>query len=414
MLIRRARLRGKQGLWDIEITNGAIQSIAQSTERSENGVEVYDAEGRLAVPQFCENHIHLDYANTAGVPRQNQSGTLPEACEIWADRKKAGLNNSDEIRANAEQAARACVKHGVGFIRTHVDVTDPDLIALKTLLQLKRDIIDWCELQIVAFPQNGIIAFPKGKELMEEAMRLGADVVGGIPHMEPTREDGVKSLEFVFDLAEKYQALIDVHCDETDDDQSRFVEVMAAETMKRRMHGRVTVSHAVAMGYYGPGYMARLMPKLKQSGVNFAIAPRENLQLQARGFGAPMPRGVAPVRDLIDEGMCVAFCQDSICDPWYPIGDGNPLRNLDTGLHVSHMLSAQYVDTALDFVTVNPATNLGLKDKYGIEEGKPANLIILGAESDRDAIMHLSMVHLSIHNGKEIFRQSAPDVKWSF
>ena len=413
MLIHSARLRDKQGLWDIDIAGGRVVSIAQSTESLDQEGDVYDAEGRLAVPQFCENHIHLDYANTAGVPRENQSGTLPEACEIWADRKKAGLNNSDEIRVNAEQAARSCVKHGVGFIRTHVDITDPDLIALKTLLQLKRDIGDWCELQIVAFPQNGIFAFPNGKELMEEAMRMGADVVGGIPHMEPTREDGVRSLEFVFDLAEKYNALVDVHCDETDDDQSRFIEVMVAETTKRGLHGRVTVSHAVAMGYYPPGYMARFVPKLKHSGVGFAIAPRENLQLQGRDFGAPMPRGVAPVRALVDEGMCVAFCQDSICDPWYPVGDGNPLRNVDTGLHVAHMLSAQYVDSCLDYVTVNPARNLGLKDRYGIEVDKPANLTILNAETDREALMNLSMVLLSIHNGREVFRQAPPNVKWS-
>ncbi|KAK6440538.1 hypothetical protein LTR95_003227 [Oleoguttula sp. CCFEE 5521] len=414
MRVINARLRDHTGLWDIFVANEKISSIKEhDSETVPVGNEIYDAKGYLAVPQFCENHIHLDYANTAGVPRDNQSGTLFEAIEIWRDRKEAGLNRPEEIKRNALLAIRSCVEHGVGFIRSHVDVTDPDLIALKVLLELRDEVKAWCDIQVVAFPQNGIVAFPHGKELMEKAMSMGSDVVGGIPHLEPTYGDGVESLKFIFDLAQKYNAMVDVHCDEIDDPQSRFVDVMAAETTKRSMQGRVTVSHAVAMAYYPAGYLARLLPKLVESGVGFAIAPRENLQLQGRDFGAPTPRGVAPIRMLADRGISVAFSQDSICDPWYPIGDGNPMLNMDTGLHVGHMLTAQYIDRCLDFISFNPAANMGLRDRYGIEEGKPANFLILGATSDRETLRVQSRVLVSVHNGKEVFRQAAPAIEWN-
>jgi cytosine deaminase len=373
----------------------------------------YDAGGRLVVPQLCENHIHLDYAHTVGAPRQNESGTLFEAIDIWRERKELGLNNHSEIKTQAIKAVRACVSHGVGFIRTHVDVTDPALTALKALLEVKKECREWCEIQIVAFPQNGIYAYPNGEALMRQAMHLGADVVGGIPHLEPTKEDGDKSVRFVFDLAEARGALVDIHCDEIDDEHSRFIDTMAAETTKRQMAGRVTVSHAVAMAYYSPGYLARLLPKLKASGVGFAIAPRENLQLQGRDISAPVPRGVAPVRALVDQGIRIGYSQDSICDPWYPVGDGNPLRNLDTGLHVSHMLTPKYMNDCLDFVTYQPAANMGLRAEYGIQEGKLASLIVLDAESDSEALRLLPHTLLSIHKGREVFRQPSPSIAWA-
>lgn len=333
MLITAGRLRDRDGLWDIEVTGGVITSItpardaaarepAGSGHRWAEGGDVVDAAGRLVVPQFVENHLHLDYANTAGRPRENASGTLFEGIEIWAERKAAGLDRVEEVRANALAAARQAVSRGVGFIRSHVDVTDPDLTALTALRELREEIRDWCHLQLVAFPQNGMVAYPGGTELVERALREGADVVGGIPHLEPTREDGVAALRQVFDLAERFDVLVDVHCDEIDDPHSRFVEVMAAETERRSLQGRVTVSHAVAMGYYGPGYLSRLLPKLAAAQLGFAVNPNENLHLQGRGFGAPTPRGVAPVRTLTEWGLPVAFGQDSMADPWYPLGAG--------------------------------------------------------------------------------------------
>lgn len=423
MLITAGRLRDRDGLWDIEVTGGVITSItpardaaarepAGSGHRWAEGGDVVDAAGRLVVPQFVENHLHLDYANTAGRPRENASGTLFEGIEIWAERKAAGLDRVEEVRANALAAARQAVSRGVGFIRSHVDVTDPDLTALTALRELREEIRDWCHLQLVAFPQNGMVAYPGGTELVERALREGADVVGGIPHLEPTREDGVAALRQVFDLAERFDVLVDVHCDEIDDPHSRFVEVMAAETERRSLQGRVTVSHAVAMGYYGPGYLSRLLPKLAAAQLGFAVNPNENLHLQGRGFGAPTPRGVAPVRTLTEWGLPVAFGQDSMADPWYPLGAGDLLRILESGLHVTHMLTPEYLDRALDFITLNPARNLGLED-YGVAEGRPASLLVLDAPDDRTAVRERAEVLLSVHRGREVFRRRPAETTWA-
>lgn len=409
MLITNARLKGREGAWDLRVQDGAFAEIVPSASAAHRD-GAYDAGGRLLSPPFVEAHIHLDFAKTAGRPRANASGTLFEAIEIWADRKKAGLNNPDEIRRNALAAVRSAVSHGVGFIRSHVDVTDPELIALKTMLKVRDEVKAWCMVQIVAFPQNGILAFPWGRELMDKAMQLGADVVGGIPHLEHTREEGAASVSYVFDLAEKYNALVDIHCDEIDDDQSRFLEVMAAETLKRKLQGRVTASHAVAMAYYNPGYMTKLLSKLRAAELGFAVCPNENLQLQGRGCSAPMPRGVAPVRILSEWGLSVGFGQDSIEDPWYPIGDGNPLRNLDTGLHVSHMLSEEYLHRCLDFVTTNPARNLGVE--YGIEVGKPASFIVLDAPTDGQVLQLHAPVLLSVHRGQTLFERQPAVTRW--
>jgi len=377
------------------------------------GREVVDAAGRLVTPPFVDNHIHLDYANTAGTPRHNLSGTLFEGIEIWAERKAAGLHRREEIKENARAAARAAVSHGVGFIRTHVDVTDPSFAAFEALVELREEVRDWCEIQLVAFPQNGMVAYPGGRDLVERALQEGADAVGGIPHLEPTREDGAESLRQVFDLAERYGVLVDVHCDEIDDPGSRFVEVMAAEATRRSLQGRVTVSHAVAMAYYPPGYLARLLPQVVEAGLGVAVCPNENLHLQGRDFGPPTPRGVAPVRTLTDWGIPVGFGQDSMADPWYPVGAGDPLRILDAGMHVSHLLTAEHLARCLDFVTVNPARNLALGDRYGIVEGRPAHLIVLDAEDDATAVREKAEVLLSVRHGREVFRRRPAETTWS-
>ena len=416
MLLTDARLRGRTGRWDIEIAGGVITAITPAAAGEGAGPrerpDVFDVAGRLVTPQFVDNHLHLDYANTAGSPRVNESGTLFEGIEIWAERKAAGLHRREDILTNARAAARASASHGVGFIRTHVDVTDPSFAAFEALAELKEEVRDWCEIQIVAFPQNGMVAYPDGAALVERALREGADVVGGIPHLEPTRDDGVESVRLVFELAERYGALVDIHCDEIDDAQSRFVEVMAAETTRRAMQGRVTVSHAVAMGYYDPGYLARLLPQLVAAELGFAVCPNENLHLQGRGFGPPTPRGIAPVRTLTEWGLTVGFGQDSIADPWYPMGAGDPLRILDSGLHVAHLLTDEYLERCLDFITVNPARNLALEG-YDVVEGNSANLLVLDAEDDAGAVREKAEVLLSLHRGRAVFRRDPARTTWA-
>lgn len=422
MKIRNARLQHTDGLHDLTVADGRFTSITPTADGEApapaeqaapaDGEEVLDADGALLVPQLVDSHLHLDYANTVGQPRVNESGTLFEAIDIWAEHKEQGYNNHDTILANAMAALRSEVAHGVGFIRTHVDVTDPDLTALHALVELREQVREWCEVQIIAFPQNGILAYPDGPELMDRAMREGADVVGGIPHFERSHDRGVESLELIFDLAEKYGKAIDVHCDEIDDDQSRFLEVMAQLAVERGMEGRVTASHVVASSYYGPGYLAKLIPKLVQADMRFAVNPTENLHLQGWGVAQPIPRGVAPVRQYTEAGLNVAFGQDSIADPWYPIGEGALLRILDSALHVGHMLNEEYMRRCLDFITVNGARNMGLEDEYGIAEGKPASFILLDALNDKDALWHQGDVLASVHNGKVVLTQPKRAVSW--
>lgn len=413
MRIVNARLRGGTELVDIQIDGEKITSItpAAAGEGNVPREDDYDAEGRLVTPQFAEAHIHLDYANTEGVPRVNESGTLFEAIGIWGDRKRLGLHNKDDIKAKALAATRRAAEHGVGFIRTHVDVTDPTFAGFEALAELRDEVRDWCDIQIVAFPQNGIFAYEGGDKLVAEAMAAGADVVGGIPHLEPTREDGVASLKWLFDLAEKHSAPIDVHTDEIDDPHSRFVEVMAAEAAKRSMGEHTVVSHSVAMAYYSPGYMARLLPKLAASKVRFAVCPNENLHLQGLGFQGPVPRGVAPVKALTEWGIPVSFCQDSLNDPFYPMGDGDLLRILDSGLHVSHMLTPDHLPRSLDFITENPAGNLGLSG-YGVAEGNRADLLVLDAVDDKAAVQRKAAVLLSMHRGKTVLRREPAKPHW--
>lgn len=414
MRITNAQVKNYAELVDITIEGEKISSITPFSIRSEEDhrADDYDAAGRLVAPQFAEAHIHLDYANTAGIPRENSSGTLFEAIEIWADRKTQGFHIKEDIKAKALQAARRAAEHGVGFIRTHVDVTDPTFAGFEAIAELRDEVREWCDIQIVAFPQNGIYAYEGGQKLISDAMSAGADVVGGIPHLEPTRDDGVESVKWLFDLAEKHSAPIDIHTDEIDDPHSRFVEVLAAEAAKRDMGAQTVVSHSVAMAYYSPGYMARLLPKLAASKVRFAVCPNENLHLQGLGFQGPVPRGVAPVKQLTEWGIPVSFCQDSLNDPFYPMGDGDLLRILDSGLHVSHMLTASHLKNALSFITTNPAGNLGL-DNYDIAENSPANLLVLDASSEKEAVQRKASVLLSIHRGKKVLSREPEQVDWN-
>ncbi len=404
MDITNATLKGREGHWDIRIDDGVFGAVVPAGQHAAHAddSESFDAAGRLVVPPFVDAHIHLDYAGTEGLTRRNESGTLFEATQIRAEQKERGLITFDQVYDNALAAARLAVSKGTGFIRSQVDTTEDDLTSLKALLQLREDVKDWVQIQVVAFPQNTVLSYPNGRELLEQAVAMGVDAVGGVPHLEATREDGVASLEYIFDLAEKYGVAIDVHCDEIDDKQSGFIEVMAALASQRRLDVSVTASHAVAMAYYAEGYMAKLVPNLLAADIHFAICPTENLHLQGRNM-VPAPRGVAPIKRLTEAGLNVAFGQDSIADPFYPVGEGNLLRILEAGLHVGHMLTGQHLDQALDFITTHGARNLGIEDHYGIEEGKPAHCIVLDCTTDQEAVQHQAAVLCSVHHGRTVF-----------
>ncbi len=400
MIIKNARLRNQEGFWEILINEGKILK----TEREINGIDdqIIDADGGLVLPPFIEPHIHLDTTLTAGEPRWNQSGTLFEGIECWAERKE--LLSKEDVKRRARKALEWQIANGIQYVRTHVDVTDPQLTALKAMLEVKEEMAKWVLLQIVAFPQEGIISYPNGLELLEEALRMGADVVGAIPHFEFTREYGVESLQKMFELALKYNRLIDVHCDEIDDEQSRFVEVLAAKAYEYGLGSRVTASHTTAMHSYNNAYAYKLFRLLKLSGINFVANPLVNIHLQGRFDTYPKRRGITRVKELLESDLNVCFGHDDIFDPWYPMGTGNMLQVLHMGLHVCQMMGYEAIKDSIDLITYNSAKTLNILDEYGVEEGKPANLIVLDAEDEYDAVRRQGPVLYSIRKGQVISR----------
>lgn len=399
MIITNAKLRGKEGLWNIVIEDGKIQKVTQSIEDTQ-GKRMIDAEENLVLPPFVEPHIHLDTTLTAGEPEWNKSGTLFEGIQRWAQRKET--LTVDDVKRRSKTALKWQIAQGIQHVRTHVDVTDPDLTALKALLEVKEEMAPYVDIQLVAFPQEGILSFPNGKELLEEAMKMGADAVGGIPHFEFTREYGVESMGLVFDLAEKYDRLVDIHCDEIDDEQSRFVEVVAKEAYERGWGTRTTASHTTAMGSYNDAYAYKLFRLLKMSNINFVSNPLVNIHLQGRFDTYPKRRGLTRVKELQEAGMNVCFGHDDIFDPWYPLGTGNMLQVLHMGIHASQLMGYDQIVNSIDLITQNSAKTLNIAEKYGIEEGKPANFIILSAKDEYDAIRKQASVRYSIRNGNII------------
>lgn len=404
MIITNAKLRNKEGLWQIQITEGKIERIAPSIETNRDE-QIMDVQGNLVLPPFIEPHIHLDTTLTAGEPNWNESGTLFEGIQRWAERKE--LLTLEDVKTRAKQALKWQIAQGIQHVRTHVDVTDPELTALKALLEVKEEMASYVDLQLVAFPQEGILSYPNGEELLEESLRMGADVVGGIPHYEFTREYGVESLQTAFKLAKKYDRLVDIHCDEIDDEQSRFVEVVAAEAHRYGMGERVTASHTTAMGSYNDAYTSKLFRLLKLSNINMVANPLVNIHLQGRFDTYPKRRGITRVKELQEAGINVSFGHDDIFDPWYPLGTGNMLQVLHMGIHVTQLMGYDQIVNSIDMITSNSAKTLHIEDKYGIEEGKPANLIVLEAENEYEAIRKQAAVLYSVRNG-EVIAETKP------
>ncbi|MDV9034260.1 cytosine deaminase [Pseudomonas sp. RAC1] len=410
MNIINARLRGKTGLFTVRVSGERIAAIELQPAKIEpSSAEDIDAAQNLVIPPFIEPHIHLDATLTAGEPRWNMSGTLFEGIECWAERK--AITTHEDIKARAKKTIGALVDHGIQHVRTHVDVTDPTLVALKAMVEVREEVRHLIDLQIVAFPQEGIESYANGRALMTEAVALGADVVGGIPHFENTRDQGVSSVKFLMDLAERTGCLVDVHCDETDDAQSRFLEVLAEEARVRDMGARVTASHTVAMGSYDNAYCYKLFRLLKMSGINFVSCPTESIHLQGRFDSFPKRRGVTRVAELDRAGLNVCFGQDSIVDPWYPLGNGNILRVLEAGLHICHMLGYEDLQRALDLITDNSARTLNLGERYGIAVGRPANLLVLSAADDYEMVRSQGHALVSIRAGKVLMRRTPARVE---
>ena len=403
MLVKNVFIENDPVKKAIRVEDGKIIEIGDLKEKENE--EVYDYDGKLLLPPFIESHVHLDTCMTAGDPRWNMSGTLFEGIEIWSERKEK--LNPEDIRERVTKMVKLYASHGVQFIRTHVDVTDPSLMALRTMLELKEELKDIAEIQIVAFPQEGILSYPNGKQLMIEAVDLGADVVGAIPHFEFTREYSVESLNFALQLAADKDKLVDVHCDEIDDEASRGLETVAARALELGLYDKVTASHTTAMHSYNNAYVLRLMRLLKMSKINFVANPLVNTHLQGRADTYPKRRGVTRVKELTAEGINVSFGHDDVFDPWYPLGNGNLRDVVFLGLDVCQMMGYEEIMNSYHFITYNGAKTLHISDHYGIEEGKPANFIILDAENYYEALNYDAPVLASFREGKLLVRSQS-------
>jgi len=397
LILRNCRLYPEVNLVDIAIQACKIAAI-QPTISESAGREI-DCAGQLVTPPFVESHIHLDSVLAAGQPHFNISGTLFEGIQIWGERKKS-LTRED-VQQRALQALKLMAGNGVLYVRTHVDVTEPNLIALDALLELRDQVKDWTTLQVVAFPQDGIYSRPENDSLLEEALKRGADAVGGIPHYELTREDGVRSIHRIFDLAEQYDRLIDVHCDEVDDEQSRFVEVIIAEAIKRGGGERVSASHTTAFGSYNDSYAYKLMGFLKRTNINFIANPLINITLQGRMDTYPKRRGLTRIKELWQNGVNVSLGQDDIHDPWYIFGTGSMIGVAHMAVHAAQMTGLKEIDACFDMVTHNAARSLNLSD-YGIKVGNPANLAVFGVFDPFNAIRYQVTPRYVISQGKVI------------
>jgi cytosine deaminase len=382
---------------DVAVSEGRIERAAPGIEGP--AAREVDAGGQLLSPPFVESHVHLDATLTAGQPRWNGSGTLFEGIQIWSERKKE-ISREDVID-RATRLLRWQAAQGVLHVRTHADTTDPELTGLKALLELREKVRSWIDVQVVAFPQEGLLSYPKGAELMEEAMRLGADAVGGIPHFEHTREMGAQSVKETFRIAEKYDRPIDVHCDETDDPESRFLEVMAAEAIRTGMGGRVTASHTTAFGSYDNAYAFKLMGFLVRSGINFVANPLINITLQGRYDAYPKRRGITRVKELLQNGLNVSLGYDDVMDPWYPLGTGGMLQPAHMAVHACHMTTREEVVACFDMVTEGGARTLGLEG-YGLSEGSRADFVLVDAPEKWEAVRRLAATTLVVRDGEVI------------
>lgn len=404
MLIKQVLIENATEPKDVRIVDGKFAEIADNLA-PEAGEQVIDATNKLMIPPFVDPHVHLDSTMTAGDPEWNETGTLFDGIRIWSERKKT-LSHED-VKQRAIQALKIQAAHGLQFVRSHVDITDPDLVALKALIEVREEVKPWMTLQLVAFPQEGILSFPGGKELMIKAAELGVDAIGAIPHFEFTREYSVESLHFAFEVAQKYNLLIDAHTDEIDDPASRGLETMVTLALETGLKEKVTASHTTAMGSYNDAYVYKLMRLLKMSDINFVANPLINMYLGGRFDTYPKRRGLTRVKELDAEGINVAFGEDDIKDPWYPMGNGNMVDALHMGLHATQIMGYSEIMNSYRFITKNGARTMHVQDSYGIEVGKPANFLIFNATNWFDALNERAEMLYSIHNG-EVLVETKP------
>lgn len=400
-----AKIYGHENQSEILVEDGKFLAFGKELEGAE---ETIDLDGNLVIPPYVDSHLHLDYYMIGKTDEvKNESGTLFEAIDLWNDFKKG--TTKEEMKERIYKAVEDCASYGTQYIRAQTDCTDPKLTGIRAALEVRDELKDKITIQVVAFPQNGMYSYEEegktGRDLVEEALGLGCEVVGGIPHNEWSRELGEKSIKEIVRLAVKYDKLIDVHCDETDDVMARFVEVLNAEAMINKIGEKTTASHTCSFGSVDNSYAFRMMGLFRKSKLNFIALPTENAFLQGRQDTYPKRRGLTRVLEFVDNGINVCFAQDSIVDLWYPAGNGNLMNILDNGIHLAQLMREKDFDKNLDLVTYNGAKTMHIEDEYGLEVGKPANFIVLDAPNEFEAIRNRAECLASIRKGEFLFKK---------
>ena len=403
LLIKNATLPDGRTGQDIACVNGRIAAVEPGIT-AEAG-ETIDARGFLVSPPFVDVHFHMDATLSLGRPRMNTSGTLLEGIALWGELKP--IQTIDEIVDRALRYCDIAASMGIGAIRTHVDTCDDELKGVQALLEVRRKIAPYIELQLVAFPQDGVFRSPNAWENTVRALDLGVDVVGGIPHFERTMADGTRSVAALCELAADRGLMVDMHCDETDDPLSRHVEALAFETRRLGLEGRVAGSHLTSMHSMDNYYVSKLIPLMAEAGMHAIANPLINIMIQGRHDTYPKRRGLTRVRELRDAGITVGFGQDCMMDPWYSLGSADMLDVAAMGLHVGQLSSLDDMGWCFQSVTGNPAQIMNLEG-YGIAKGCDANLVLLHAKGPIEAIRLRATRLAVIRKGRVISWTPAP------
>ncbi|MEA2780536.1 MAG: cytosine/creatinine deaminase [Rhodospirillaceae bacterium] len=402
LLVRGANLPdGRIGV-DIAVKDGRIAEIRPSIEAQ--AAREIDARGRLVTPPFVDAHFHMDSTLSLGQPRLNESGTLLEGIQLWSELKPH--LTVDAIKKRALALCRWAIARGSLAIRSHVDVCDDRLLAVDALLEVKREIKPWLDLQLVAFPQDGFLRYRKGRENLLRALDKGVDVVGGIPHFERTMTDGAASVRELCEIAEKRGLPVDMHCDESDDPLSRHIESLACETQRLGLEGRVTGSHLTSMHSMDNYYVSKLIPLMREARLHVVANPLINITLQGRHDTYPKRRGMTRVKELTANGVNLAMGHDCVMDPWYSLGSHDMLEVAHMGLHVGQMTGIAEMRRCFEAVTSSAAKVLGL-DGYGLEPGCHADFVVLQAADPIEAL-RLKPARLQVVRRGKVIAETPP------
>ncbi|NKM14368.1 amidohydrolase family protein [Rhizobium laguerreae] len=408
LIVRNANLPdGRTGI-DIGIQGGKIIAVERNLP-AQAGEEI-DATGRLVSPPFVDPHFHMDATLSLGLPRMNVSGTLLEGIALWGELRP--IVTKEELVDRALRYCDLAVTQGLLFIRSHVDTSDPRLVTVEAMIEVREKVAPYIDLQLVAFPQDGYYRSPGAIDALNRALDMGVDIVGGIPHFERTMGEGTASVEALCRIAADRGLPVDIHCDETDDPLSRHIETLAAETIRFGLQGRVAGSHLTSMHSMDNYYVSKLIPLMAEAEINVIPNPLINIMLQGRHDTYPKRRGMTRVRELMDAGLNVSFGHDCVMDPWYSMGSGDMLEVGHMAIHVAQMAGIDDRKRIFDALTVNSAETMGLAG-YGLEKGCNADLVILQASDTLEAL-RLKPNRLAVIRRGKVIARSAPRISELF